>query len=282
MAPMQPQRFQVRPEQAGMALQDYLARQLNLSRNKAKAILDQRQAFVNGRRIWMTKHEVKKGDLVEIMVPQQTPHRAPRPPAILFQDNDYLVVNKTPGRLSNGPDSLEADLRTLLNQPRLEAVHRLDRDTSGCILIARSKDAFDRAVELFKEQKIVKVYHALAIGNITDRERRIDYALEGEPAVTHVHRVASNDLASHLKVKIETGRTHQIRKHLAYIGHPVLGDKTYALRGGAVPEEFRQIERQMLHAASLTFVSPFTHQKIRTEASLPKDFTHWLKRLGLR
>lgn len=265
-----------------MPLQDFLARQLNLSRNKAKTILDERQAFVNGRRVWMTKHEMKKGDVVEVMVPQQAPRRTPRPPAILFQDNEYLVVNKMPGRLSNGPDSLEADLQTLLNQPKLQAVHRLDRDTSGCILIARSKDAFDRAVELFKEQKIVKVYHALATGDIKERERRIDYALEGEPAVTHVYRVASNDLASHLKIKIETGRTHQIRKHLAYIGHPVLGDRTYALRGGAVPEEFRLIERQMLHAASLTFTSPFTHQKIRTEAPLPKDFAMWIKRLGLR
>ena len=187
-----------------------------------------------------------------------------------------------PGRLSNGPDSLEADLRTLLNQPKLQAVHRLDRDTSGCILIARSKDAFDQAVELFKEQKISKVYHALATGEIKERERRIDYALEGEPAVTHLHRVASNPLASHLKIKIETGRTHQIRKHLAYIGHPVLGDRTYALRGGAVPEELRLIARQMLHAVSLTFTSPFTHQKIRIEAPLPKDFVMWSKRLGLR
>jgi 23S rRNA pseudouridine1911/1915/1917 synthase len=199
----------------------------------------------------------------------------------LFQDNDYLVVNKAPGRLSNGPDSLEADLRAMLNQPNLQAVHRLDRDTSGCILIARSKDAFDKAVELFKGQKISKVYHALAAGQIKERERQIEYALEGEPAITHLHCVASNPGVSHLKVKIETGRTHQIRKHLAYIGHPVLGDRTYASRG-AIPEEFRTIERQMLHAASLTFTSPISGQKIRTEAPLPRDFISWLKCLGLR
>lgn len=279
---MQPKRHQVRPEQEGMPLQDFLARQLNLSRNKAKAILDLRQAFVNGRRIWMTKHALKKGDVVEVIVPGQSDQRKKPPtPIILFQDNEYLVVNKAPGRLSNGPDSLEADLRAMMNQPNLQAVHRLDRDTSGCILIARSKDAFDKAVELFKEQKISKVYHTLAAGQIKERERRIEYALEGEPAVTHLHLVASNPGASHLKVKIETGRTHQIRKHLAYIGHPVLGDRNYAGRG-AIPEEFRQIERQMLHAASLTFTSPFTHQKIRTEAPLPRDFVNWLKRLGLR
>jgi len=91
---------------------------------------------------------------------------------------------------------------------------------------------------------------------------------KANPAVTHIHCVASNPGVSHLKVKIETGRTHQIRKHLAYIGHPVLGDRTYSVRG-AVPEEFRQIERQMLHAASLTFTSPFTNQKIRAEAPCP-------------
>jgi len=264
-----------------MALQDFLARQLGLSRNKAKSILDERQAFVNGRRIWMTKHELKKGDFVDIMIPRQTARKSTATPIILFQDNDYLVVNKPPGRLSNGPNSLEADLQGVMNQPRLQAVHRLDRDTSGCILIARSKTAFDSAVDLFKEQRISKVYHALAAGEIKDRERKVEYALEGEPAVTHLHLVSSNELASHVKVKIETGRTHQIRKHLAYIGHPVLGDRTYAGRG-AIPEEFRLIERQMLHAASLTFESPFTHEKIRVEAPLPKDFKMWIKRLGLK
>jgi RluA family pseudouridine synthase len=279
---MQSQRHQVRLEQAGMPLQDFLARQLNLSRNKAKDILDQRLAFVNGRRIWMTKHELKKGDVVEVIVPGSGTEKKSAPtPKILFQDNEYLVINKAPGRLSNGPDSLEADLRAMLNQPNLQAVHRLDRDTSGCILIARSKEAFDKAVELFKEQKISKVYHTLAAGQIKERERRVEYALEGEPAVTHLHLVTSNPGVSHLKVKIETGRTHQIRKHLAYIGHPVLGDRTYAVRG-AIPEEFRKIERQMLHAASLTFTSPFTHQKIRVEAPLPRDFVSWMKRLGLR
>lgn len=265
-----------------MPLQDFLSRQLNLSRNKAKAILDERQAFVNGRRVWMTKHALKKGDVVEVMVPAQASRQStPAAPAILYQDHEYIVVNKSPGRLSNGPDSLEADLQTLLKQPKLQAVHRLDRDTSGCILIARSKTAFDRAVELFKDQRISKVYHALATGEIKDRERKIEYALDGEPAVTHLHLVSSNPQASHLKVKIETGRTHQIRKHLAYIGHPVVGDRTYAVRG-AIPEEFRHVERQMLHAASLTFVSPFTNEKIRVEAPLPRDFSAWLKRLGLR
>ncbi len=279
---MQSQRFQVQPDQAGLSLQDYLAKKLKLSRNKAKAILDERHAFVNGRRTWMTKHSLKKGDTVEITIPHHTSKSAtPRKPEILFQDNEYLVVNKAPGRLSNGPDSLEADLRTLLKQPNLQAVHRLDKDTSGCILIARSKDAFEKAVELFKEQKISKVYHALASGEIKERERRIEYALEGEPALTHLHLISANPMVSHLKVKIETGRTHQIRKHLAYIGHPVLGDRTYAGRG-AIPEEFRLIERQLLHAASLTFTSPFTNMKIRSEAPLPRDFMYWLKQFGLR
>lgn len=281
MPPMTSQRLQVGPGQENQPLQDFLAERLGLSRNRAKAILDERQAFVNGRRVWMTKHQLKKGDIVEVMIPpQKSKPSAPRP-VILFQDNEYLVVNKTPGRLSNGPDSLEADLQSMMNQPRLQAVHRLDRDTSGCILIARSKTAFDQAVDLFKEQRIIKVYHALAAGNITDRDRRIEYALDGEPAVTHLHRVDSNPLATHLKVKIETGRTHQIRKHLAYIGHPVLGDRTYSGRG-AIPEEFREIGRQMLHAASLTFESPFTKEKIRVEAPLPRDFVMWKKRLGLR
>lgn len=278
---MPSQHLHVGPGQEAQPLQDFLAARLGLSRNKAKAILDQRQAFVNGRRVWMTQHTLKKGDKVEVIIPPNKHKSSSAKPVILFQDNEYLVVNKSPGRLSNGADSLESDLQALMNQPRLQAVHRLDRDTSGCILIARSKAAFDQAVDLFKAQRIIKVYHALAAGDIQDRDRRVEYALDGEPAVTLLHRVDSHSLATHLKVKIETGRTHQIRKHLAYIGHPVLGDRTYAGRG-AIPEEFREIGRQMLHAASLTFESPFTKMKIRVEAPLPRDFVIWMKRLGLR
>ena len=264
-----------------MSLQAFLAQRLQLSRNKAKALLDDRQVFVNGRRIWMTHHELRKADKVEVVAPTKPSAKSSKPPAILYQDNEYMVVNKMSGRLSNGPDSLESDLQALLKTPKIQAVHRLDRDTSGCILIAKSKEAFDKAVDLFKKQEISKVYHMLAMGQIKDRERRIDYPLEGEPAVTHLYLVSSNPLASHLKCSIETGRTHQIRKHLAYIGHPVLGDRTYAVRG-AIPEELRLVERQMLHATSLRFNSPLTGKAIRVEAPLPRDFSVWLKRLGLR
>jgi len=265
-----------------MPLQNFLAQRLNLSRNKAKGLLDERLVFVNGRRIWMTHHEVHKGDKIEVMVPSKpAAAQKAKPPAILYQDTEYIIVNKPTGRLSNGPDSLESDLQTLLKMPRLQAVHRLDRDTSGCILIAKSKEAFDKAVDLFKKQEISKIYHLLAMGEIKERERRIDYPLENEPAVTKLYRVSSNPLASHLKASLETGRTHQIRKHLAYIGHPVLGDKTYAVRG-AIPEELRMIDRQMLHAMSLRFNSPFNGRTIRVEAPLPRDFTLWMKRLGLK
>ena len=278
---MQPQEFIVRLDQAGMPLQNFLAQRLTLSRNKAKGLLDERLVFVNGRRIWMTHHEVRKGDKVEVMVPSKPSTQKAKPPAILYQDTEYIIVNKPTGRLSNGPDSLESDLQTLLKMPRLQAVHRLDRDTSGCILIAKTKEAFDKAVELFKKQEISKIYHLLAMGQIKERERRVDYPLENEPAVTKLYLVSGNELATHLKASLETGRTHQIRKHLAYIGHPVLGDKTYAVRG-AVPEELRMIDRQMLHAMSLRFNSPFNGRAIRVEAPLPRDFTLWMKRLGLR
>lgn len=278
---MQPQEFIVHMSEAGIPLQNLLAQRLTLSRNKAKGLLDERLVFVNGRRIWMTHHTVKKGDKIEVMIPSKSATKTAKTPTILYQDTEYMIVNKQTGRLSNGPDSLESDLQALLKMPRLQAVHRLDRDTSGCILIAKSKEAFDKAVDLFKKQEISKVYHLLAMGQIKDRERRIDYPLENEPAVTKLYLVSCAPLATHLKASLETGRTHQIRKHLAYIGHPVLGDRTYAVRG-AVPEELRMIDRQMLHAKSLRFNSPFTGKTIRVEAPLPRDFTTWMKRLGLR
>lgn len=282
MRAMQPQEFIIHPGEVGIPLQNLLVQRLNLSRNKAKGLLDERLVFVNGRRVWMTHHQMRKGDKIEVMIPAKTTAaKAAKPPVILFQDNEYIVVNKAPGRLSNGPDSLESDIQALTKIPRLQAVHRLDRDTSGCILIAKTKESFDKAVELFKKKEISKVYHLLAMGEIKDRERRIDYPLENETAVTKLYLVSCNPLATHLKATIETGRTHQIRKHMAYIGHPVLGDRTYAVRG-AIPEELRLIDRQMLHAKSLRFNSPFTGAVIRVEAPLPRDFTTWMKRLGLR
>jgi 23S rRNA pseudouridine1911/1915/1917 synthase len=276
---MQFRQFSVRGDQAGKPLQDFLAARMNLSRGKAKTLIDSRQVLVNGRRVWMARHILRQGDRVEA---PPAPGPAPSPATeILFEDADYVVANKPANRLSNGPDSVEADLRKALGNCALTAVHRLDRDTSGCLLLARRQEAFDRAVEEFRCHRVLKVYHAIAAGKVPGPEQVIGRPVDGEPAVTQIRVIDSRAAASHLKLKIETGRTHQIRKHLQGIGHPVLGDRVYG-QGRAIGPEERQAERQMLHAAVLQFTSPFTGKVVRVTADLPRDFASCLRRMGLR
>jgi 23S rRNA pseudouridine1911/1915/1917 synthase len=270
----------VKHDQSGTALQDFLTRLMGWSRNKAKTMLDSRQVFVNGQRIWMARHALRAGDVVEIPLLQSV-NAAPARLPVLLDTPDYVVANKPPDRLSNGPDSVESELRKQLGIETLLAVHRLDRDTSGCLLLAKRQEAFDRAVDLFKQHRILKIYQAIAAGRLRGPEQTINKPLDNEPAITHLQVIDSTPLASHLKVRIDTGRTHQIRKHLDGIGHPVLGDKTYGMRQ-ILPQELRHVERQMLHAATLQFDSPFGDGKIRVAAPLPKDFTGCLKKLGLK
>jgi 23S rRNA pseudouridine1911/1915/1917 synthase len=277
---MSGRQIQVKPDQAGKTLQDFLAQGLKLSRNRAKALIDARKVFVNGHRVWMARHTLRRGDGVEVAVEAAVTAAPAAAPAFLYQDDDYGVVNKPAGRLSNGPESVEADLRTATGIPTLRAVHRLDRDTSGCLLMAKHPEAFDRAVELFRGRQILKIYHAIVAGRLQAPERTIEAPVEGERAVTHLQVLDAGREASHLKVKIETGRTHQIRRHLMTIGHPVLGDPAYGT-GHVLPDLFRKVPRQLLHAACLQFVSPVSGKKVRVEAPLPADFKTWLRRLGL-
>jgi 23S rRNA pseudouridine1911/1915/1917 synthase len=136
-------------------------------------------------------------------------------------------------------------------------------------------------VELFKHHRILKLYQAIVTGYLRGPEQTIDRPLDNEPAITHLQVIDSSPLASHLKVRIDTGRTHQIRKHLESIGHPVLGDKAYGTRK-VLPGELRHVGRQMLHAATLQFESPFDGTKIRVAAPLPGDFEDCLKKLRLK
>jgi len=146
---MNSRRLHVTEKQAGRPLQDFLAAQLSLSRNRAKALLDNRLVFVNGRRVWMTKHTLRTGDAIEVLT-EATPTRTkPAPLVLVYQDENYVVASKPAGRLSNGEDSVEADCRAPFSLPGIRAVHRLDRDTTGCLLLAKSSEAFDRAVTLF-------------------------------------------------------------------------------------------------------------------------------------
>ncbi len=269
-------RLAARPRD-GVALLDFLACQLGLSRRQAKSLLDARCVFVNGRRIWMARHRLAAGDAVEVAVAPAPARRAARP---LYEDDDYLIIDKPPGLASTGPRSAESVWRTETNNPALCAVHRLDRDTSGCLLLARTPEAAARMHPLFARRHILKVYHALVSGQVRERTREIAYPVDHQSARTRMLTLAAAPHASHLQLTLETGRTHQIRRHLLAIGHPLLGDRVYATRRVLAPAE-RTVSRHMLHAARLAFAHPADGRPVEARAPLPPDFLHVKRRFGL-
>lgn len=272
---MSSQQISTRIEKGDITLQEFLSAWQHLSRNKAKALIDSRTVFVNGTRIWMARHHLKRGDQVQITITADHTSRSDTL-KILFQGADYLIINKPAGCLSNGPDSVEQDLRNERSEKTLQAAHRLDRETSGCLLIARRQDAFDAITQCFKERRVTKIYHALVAGCIRETERHIEDPLDGEAASTQLRVLDRKKNATHISIKIDTGRTHQIRRHLALIGYPVLGDKQYGTSVKVSPE-LRTVERQMLHAYSIRFLSPIDGALTKAMAPLPADFKNWMK-----
>ena len=269
--------FKVQRDQNGMPLQDFLAEQLGLSRRKAKERIDTRGVFVNRKRTWMARHTLRTGDLVEWI--DETPRRSASTIDVLYEDADYVIVNKPAGQLSNGDDSVELLLRHRLNIPTLRAVHRLDRDTSGCLILARSDRAFEAMLPLFRDRVIHKTYHAIVHGRMPS-ETTIRRPIEGQDAVTRVRVIQSNAQASHLSLHIETGRTHQIRKHLAGLHHGVIGDSHY-VAGQRWDEGMPAIKRQMLHASQVDFPHPASGRPVRAHAPLPTDFRACLRAFRL-
>lgn len=268
----------VQREEAGMPLVDFLAGRLEVSGRKARARLDARYVFVNDRRIWMARHPVRAGDRVEVRAgPEpgkvETVH-------ILHRDEHLLVADKPPGVLSVGSDSLEARLRRQLDVRTLEAVHRLDRDTSGCLLLAVDTRTRDTLVGAFTARAVDKTYRTIVAGRMVREQQRIERSLEGRTALTELRVIKANERASYLSVRIATGRTHQIRKHLAGIHHPVLGDRQYFTAPQRDPL-LRDIPRQMLHAFAIALEHPATGKPLRVEAPLPEDVVAALHRLRL-
>ena len=272
--------FAVTPAEAGQALQNVLAARLDLSRNRAKALLDSRAVLVNRRPVWMARHAVSRSDVVEVAAAATDAASDAHEIPVLVEERDYLVANKPAGMLANGNDSAESALRNSRNEPALRAVHRLDADTTGCLLLARSDAAFDAAVQRFRERAVEKVYRAIVADHVQEREREIAFPLEGRTAVTTIRVLATTREATYLDVSIATGRTHQIRRHLSMIGHPVLGDRQYTARRALSDRELA-VPRQMLHAWSLVFPHPADGRPIRAEAPLPGDFRVCLSRFRL-
>ncbi|MDO4365775.1 MAG: RluA family pseudouridine synthase [bacterium] len=283
-----------RPD-AGKSLQDVLAARLGLSRRTAKAVIDGRSVWVNRRCVWIAHHPLRTGDAVEIprsvvaaarrqagsaktaIAPEERRHVR-----VLVETPDYIVADKPAGLLANeDPKSVEAILRAQLGEPNLQAVHRLDRDTTGCLLFAKTFAAYQAAVEVFKTRRVAKTYAAIVVGSFPYAHQKIDAPLDDQPAVSLVTREAVGPDASFLRVRIETGRTNQIRRHLAGVRFPIVGDRTFGLKSARDPR-LMTVPRQMLHATALVLPDPMRKgESIRSHAPLPADFRAALKLFGM-
>jgi 23S rRNA pseudouridine1911/1915/1917 synthase len=272
-------RFIVSRAEDGLPLQDFLSTKLRLSNRRAKDLMDARGVWVNRQCVWMTHHALHAGDVVEARgIVSATPAR--RPLRVVLETPHYLVVDKPTGLLSVGEDSVEERLRAQLDDPALRAVHRLDRDTTGCLLFARGDAAHAAMVEVFRTRRVRKVYNAIVAGRVVQRVSTVASPIEGEDARSHVTTLASSDDASLVAVRIETGRTHQIRIHMASRRHPVLGDREHGITYTHDPR-LRSVPRTMLHAADLSFDNPMARGEIKAHCPMPADFRRCLEIFGL-
>lgn len=274
-------------DEEGLSLQDFLAGRLGVTKRAAKAMIDARVVWVNRKLVWMARHPVNPGDKVAFVVTRSTGAKQDKSTEarphirVLWQDDDYLAADKPAGILTQGRDSAEELLRTQEGIPALQAVHRLDRETSGVLLFAKHAEALEAAIAMFKTHRVTKIYAAIAAGGVERQASTLSEALDGERAVTHLKRLQSNADASFLSLRIETGRTHQIRRHLAGIRHPIVGDRQYGVKHSDDPRVL-SVTRQMLHASELELPHPMLlGQHIKAHAPLPADFRAALKLFGL-
>ena len=284
-------------------LQDFLALKFALSRRTAKAVIDGRNVWVNRKCVWIARFAINTGDVVELPTAvvagakRQSKTASPearqaerkegvapqrRHVRVIWQNDNYLVCDKPAGLVACAdPKSVETILREQEKIPTLEAVHRLDRDTTGCLMFAKSHAALLAAVEMFKTHQVSKTYHAIVVGAFKFAHQTINTPIDDQPAVSRVSREASSADASFLRVRIDTGRTNQIRKHLASVRYPIIGDRVFGLKN-ARDLRLMRVPRQMLHASTLSLPDPMTpHADIKVHSPLPADFRSCLKLFGM-
>ncbi len=281
-------------QDSGKTLQQFLSDRIGLSRRAAKAMLDGRSVWVNRQCVWIARHRLETGDTVEYPAAVAAAARAqpgsareagarPAPKiAVLREDENYLVADKPAGIVSCGAaGSAEDLLRAQTGCATLAAVHRLDRDTSGCLLFAKTAAARDAAVDVFKTHRVTKIYHAIAAGKPPHLPLTVDTPLDGKPAVTKIAAECLSPDASFLRIRIETGRTNQIRRHLASVRCPVLGDRTFGLKT-ARDRRLLAVPRLMLHASTLELADPLRPKSgIKAHSPLPYDFRRVLRLFGM-
>lgn len=290
--------------ESGSRLDAYIANSLeDLSRSMVQKLIKSGNVLVNNK-IEKESYKVQNGDKITIEIPKPEGSELKKqdiPLDIIYEDNDILVVNKSKGMVvhpGNGnPDGTlvnaimahcEGSLSGIGGEIRPGIVHRIDKDTSGLLVIAKNDKAHINLSEQIKNREVKKIYVALVRGVIPENEATINMPIgrstkdrkkmavdkNGKEAVTHFKVLKRYNKYTFIQVKIDTGRTHQIRVHMSHIGYPVVGDSVYS--NGK--NDFG-IEGQMLHAKELEFKHPITGKTIHFEAPLPKYFEEVLEKL---
>jgi len=286
-------------------LDAFLASELSgMSRSAVQKLIDEGLVTLSGREVRKNRR-VSSGEVYEVALPEPEEAQTAAediPLEIVYEDGDVIVVNKPKGMVvhpapgHSGGTLVNAllhhcgeSLSGIGGEKRPGIVHRIDKDTSGLIIAAKNDRAHRALAAQLKDHSLSRVYEALVIGNIktdegtvdapigrhpVDRKRMAVTARNSRNAVTHYEVLARYSGVTHVRCRLETGRTHQIRVHMASLGHPVLGDTVY---GRKKPEP--GLQGQCLHARELRFIHPRTMEAVTVGSELPEYFVKLLKKL---
>lgn len=309
----EPQLLSVSIEASGLRLDSFLASRLSeISRTRIQHAIGDGDILVN-QRIAKSSYRLREGDQIEIDLPEPPPvELVPEniPLHIVYEDDDFVVVNKPAGMVVHPGAGIESgtlanalvhhfnSLSEVAGRIRPGIVHRLDKDTSGLLVVAKNDVAHEQLSDQFRDRQVFKMYVALVYGRLAKDSGEIQERIgrgthnrtrmsvlkggAGRPAHTIFEVAARYQEFTLLNVQIKTGRTHQIRVHLAHIGHPVVGDSTY---GGGRVNEVRDVEtrravqalgRHFLHATRLAFNHPRTGERLEFTSSLTNELEQLL------
>jgi 23S rRNA pseudouridine1911/1915/1917 synthase len=287
----------------------YVSEVQGVTRSNAQNLIDGGFVLVNGKEV-AKNYRLRLGDDVEIDSPEPKelevlPENIPLD--IVYEDSDIIVINKPSGMVvhpANGNESgtlvnallyhCKDSLSGINGVIRPGIVHRIDKDTSGLLVVAKNDDAHVFLSSLLKDHIIKRVYHAILVGHLKESRGTVNAPIArhpvdrkkmavvkgGKEAITHYEIIAEYPSFTYAKMELETGRTHQIRVHMSHIGHPLVGDTVYG--GGKTQFEKANaslISGQALHAKILSFPHPKTKENMTFECELPNEFKKLLERL---
>ncbi len=302
---MEPTVLQAGPESAGVRLDSFLAARLeDLTRSAAQRLIETGQVTVDGRTV-PKSCKLAGTELVTAAIPEPEPVNAvPQdiPLDVVYEDGDVIVVNKPAGLVVHPapghPDGTlvnallyhcGSSLSGIGGALRPGIVHRIDRDTSGLMIAAKNDFAHQALAAQLQDHSLARTYEAVAVGGfredrgtvdapigrcVSDRKKMAVTDRGGRPAVTHWETLERFSGYTHIRCRLETGRTHQIRVHMAYIGHPILGDTVYGAK-----KPVSGLTGQCLHAAGLRFVHPRTGEAVELQCPLDAEFQNILEKL---